>query len=225
MASTALIIGASRGLGLALAAEYRKRGWDVIATVRAPSDGLDALAAGDDGITIETLDTTDAEGLAALAERLVGRTIDLLFVNAGVSIATETPVGNVAEEDFTRIMLVNAFAPLRIIDRLIDRVAANGTVAVMSSGLGSIGGSNGGWEIYRMSKAALNMGLKSLAHRQADGRTYLCVAPGWVRTDMGGPQATLSIDQSIPRIVDTVAAHAGRGGTAFVDYTDRELPW
>lgn len=225
MASTALIIGASRGLGLALAAEHRRRGWTVIATVRDGASGLDALAADDDGVEVATLDTTDEAGLTALAEQLSGRTIDLLFVNAGISIAAGTPVGAVSEADFGRIMLVNAYAPLRAVDRLIDRVAADGTVAVMSSGLGSIGRNDGSWEIYRMSKAALNMGLKSLALRRADGRTYLCVDPGWVRTDMGGPQATLAIEESIPRIVDMLAARAGRGGIAFVDYTGGELPW
>jgi NAD(P)-dependent dehydrogenase (short-subunit alcohol dehydrogenase family) len=215
MASTALIIGASRGLGLALAEEYRRRGWNVIGTVRNDvHTGLHMLAAEDDGVEVATLDTTDEAGIAALAERLARRTIDLLFVNAGISIAQETPIGELTDADFTHMMLVNALAPLRIVDRLIDLVAPNGTAAVMSSGLASISGSNGGWEVYRMTKAALNMGMKSLALRHAGGRTFLCIAPGWVRTDMGGPGATFGIDESIPRVVDTVTAYSGRGGDA-----------
>lgn len=221
MASTALIVGASRGLGLALAQEYAGRGWNVIGTVRG--SGRDALAAC--GAEVETLDTTDEAGLDALAARLAGRTIDLLFVNAGILLAQETPLGEVAEADFTRIMLVNAYAPIRAVDRLIGRVAPEGTVAVMSSGLGSIAGSNGGWEIYRMSKAALNMGLTSLAARMQDARTYLCVTPGWVKTDMGGPQAMLEIGQSVPRIVDMIGKRSGSGGVAFVNYDDKDVAW
>ncbi len=221
MASTALIVGASRGLGLALAQEYRKRGWTVIGTVR--DKGRDALAAC--GVEVETLDTTDAAGVDALAARLAGRTIDLLFVNAGISLAERTPLGEVAEADFTRIMLVNAYAPIRAVDRLVRLVAPEGTVAVMSSGLGSIAGSNGWWEIYRMSKAALNMGLKSLAARQAGRRTYLCVTPGWVKTDMGGPRAMLEIGQSVPRIADMTERRAGSGGVSFVNYDNSDVAW
>ena len=221
MASTILIVGASRGLGLAMAQEYARRGWAVIGTVR--DAGREALGAV--GAEVETLDTTDEAAVDALATRLAGRTIDLLFVNAGISIAQEKPLGEVSEADFGRIMLVNAYAPIRAVDRLIHLVAPTGTVAVMSSGLGSIARSNGSWEIYRMSKAALNMGLKTLSVRMADARTYLCVTPGWVKTDMGGPGAMLEIEQSIPHLVDMTETRAGSGGIAFVNYDNEEFPW
>jgi NAD(P)-dependent dehydrogenase (short-subunit alcohol dehydrogenase family) len=228
MASTALIIGASRGLGLGLAAEYLQRGWNVIGTVRDGTGrtGLhDLLDSAKARLEIETLDMNDEAQVDALNARLEGRPLDLLFVNAGIALASETPIGEVAESDFTQIMRTNAFAPLRIVDRMVDRVTADGTVAVMSSELGSIVGSGGGYEIYRMSKAALNMGLKSLAVRRVDTRTYLCVSPGWVRTDMGGPQAALDVSQSVQRIADLIAQRAGTGGTAFVSYDGRVVAW
>jgi NAD(P)-dependent dehydrogenase (short-subunit alcohol dehydrogenase family) len=227
MTSTALIVGASRGLGLGLAGEYLGRGWNVIGTVRgAGHTGLHDLRSGrEDSLVIETLEMNDEAQVDALAARRAGRKLDLLFVNAGVAIASETPVGEVAEADFLEIMRTNAYAPLRIIDRLIDHVSADGTVAVMSSELGSIAGSSGGYEIYRMSKAALNMGLKTLAARRADTRTYLCISPGWVRTDMGGSQAALDVSDSVPRIADLIAKRAGKGGTAFVSYEGREVAW
>jgi NAD(P)-dependent dehydrogenase (short-subunit alcohol dehydrogenase family) len=96
----------------------------------------------------------------------------------------------------------------------------------MSSSLGSITlNDSGGFEAYRTSKAALDMGLKSILARRRDRRTWLCVDPGWVRTDMGGPNATLTIDQSIPSLVDMLEARRGSGGIAFVNYANREHPW
>jgi NAD(P)-dependent dehydrogenase (short-subunit alcohol dehydrogenase family) len=226
MTSTALIVGASRGLGLGLAQEYLGRGWNVIATVRGTSGtALHDLRSGNQRLEIETLEMNDESQVEALSAKLAGRKLDLLFVNAGVAIASETPVGEVAAADFVEIMRTNAYAPLRIVDRLIDHVSDDGTVAVMSSELGSIAGSSGGYEIYRMSKAALNMGLKTLAGRRADTRTYLCVSPGWVRTDMGGSQAALDVSDSVPRVADLVDKRAGKGGIAFVSYEGREIAW
>jgi NAD(P)-dependent dehydrogenase (short-subunit alcohol dehydrogenase family) len=221
-----LIFGASRGLGKALAAEHLKRGWDVIATVRAADALGDLSSTWGDQIEVEILDVTDFAAVDALRDRLAGRTIDRLFVNAGIA-GRMAPVGEVDPGEFSQLMLVNAFAPVRIVDRFVDLVPAGGTVAVMSSGLGSIAeNSSGGFDDYRMSKAALNMGLRSIAERRAgDGRTYLAIAPGWVKTDMGGPQATLTVDQSIPRVVDVLDRRTGAGGAAFVDYQDREISW
>ena len=223
---TALIIGASRGLGRALAEEHLKRGWAVIATVRDATALNDLAAVHGDALRVETLDTVDWAGIDALRERLADTILDLLFVNAGISGPVTLPIGAVEPDAFTELMLVNALAPLRIIDRLADSLAPDGTAAVMTSGLGSITNNNGGWEAYRMSKAALNMGFVSLAQRRRTGRqAWLTVAPGWVRTDMGGPGATLSIDQSIPGIADLLERRHGSGTTAYVNYEGRELPW
>ena len=107
-----------------------------------------------------------------------------------------------------------------------DLVAQDGTIAVMSSGLGSIAqNQNAHYEAYRTSKAALNMGLASIAARRGETRTWLAVDPGWVRTDMGGPDATLSIEESIPNLVTMLERRAGKGGLGFVSYQDRDLPW
>ena len=97
----------------------------------------------------------------------------------------------------------------------------------MSSGQGSVTNNvNGNYEVYRGSKAALNMFMRSYAARRAsDGRTLLLLAPGWVRTDMGGPDARLSVEESIPNLVDTIEAHTGRAGLHYVDYLGRVVPW
>ena len=219
----ALIFGASRGLGRALVSEHLKRGWHVIATVRGES-ALHDLAS--DALTVEILDTTDWAAVDTWRDRLGSRPLDLLFVNAAIAGPSTVPIGEVTSDAFTEMMLVNVLAPLRIADRYADLVAADGTIAVMSSSLGSIAlNDNAGWEAYRTSKAALDMGLRSIAARRRDKRTWLAVDPGWVRTDMGGPNATLTIDQSIPSLADMLETRRRSGGVAFVNYKNDEHPW
>ena len=220
---TALIFGASRGLGRALVEEHLKRGWSVIATVR---DGKALADIAGDALTVETVDTTDWAAIDALRDRLKDRPLDLLFVSAAVLGPSEGPIGEVEAGRYAELMAVNVLAPLRIVDRYLDLVRADGTVAVMSSGLGSITlNDSGGYEAYRTSKAALDMGFRSIHARRKDRRTWLAVDPGWVRTDMGGPDANLAIDQSIPRLTDMLEARRGSGGVAFVTYANEELPW
>ena len=226
---TALIIGASRGLGLALAAEYLKRSWHVIATVRdSRHTALHDLGPSSDGrLEIESVDINMRDQVTSLRSRLRDRRIDLLFVNAGIAIDPDASIGEVATEDFVSVMVTNALSPMRAIESLQDLVPASGTIVAMSSDLGSVGGNiDGGWEAYRASKAALNTLMRSFAARhRGDPRPLLLIAPGWVRTDMGGADAELSVEQSIPRVVDTVAAQAGRAGLQYLDYRGKTVPW
>jgi NAD(P)-dependent dehydrogenase (short-subunit alcohol dehydrogenase family) len=220
---TALIVGASRGLGRALAEEHLKRGWQVIATVRDKAALADIAS---DALIVEMLDTTDWAGIDALKARLSGRTLDLLYVSAAIIGPSTVPIGEADPDAFAEMMLTNVLAPLRIADRYADLVSPKGTIALMSSSLGSIGLNDaGGYEAYRTSKAALDMGIRSLQARHKDERTWLAVDPGWVQTDMGGPTATLTIDQSIPSLVDMLDKRQGSGGIAFVTYANEALPW
>jgi NAD(P)-dependent dehydrogenase (short-subunit alcohol dehydrogenase family) len=226
---TALIIGASRGLGYALAAEYLARGWQVTATVRgAGRTGLHDLARSSAGrLVVETVDITVPEQVAALHERLAQTTFDLLFVNAGVTNGPEETVADVSTDTFVRLMVTNALSPMRGVEILQDLVAPNGTIAVMSSGQGSVANNDkGGFEVYRASKSALNQLMRSFAARHADDpHTLLLMAPGWVQTDLGGPAARLTIGQSIPGVVDTIEAQAGQGGLQYLDYQGQTVRW
>lgn len=116
---------------------------------------------------------------------------------------------------------------MRVIEGLQDLVFPNGTIGIMSSGQGSIANNvNGNYEVYRGSKAALNMFMRSFAARHAnDRRTLLLMAPGWVRTEMGGPHARLSIEESIPNLADTMEAQSGKAGLQYLDYLGRQIPW
>lgn len=226
---TALIVGASRGLGLALAESYIDRGWSVVATVRgtARTELHDLKAKRGDALEIETVDIVEKDQIAALHDRLRGRTFDLLFVNAGVANDPDETIGEVSTDEFIRVMVTNALSPKRVIETLGELVAPAGTIGVMSSGLGSVADNeSGGWEVYRGSKAALNTFMRSYAARHRnDGRSLVIIAPGWVRTDMGGPHAALRIDESIPRVVDTITAQAGKPGLRYLDYQGRTVRW
>ena len=226
---SALIIGASRGLGYALAAEYLARGWQVTATVRgAGRTGLHDLAGSCDGrLAVERVDITVPDEVAALHERLAQTSFDLLFVNAGVTNGPEETVADVPTETFVRLMVTNALSPMRVVETLQDLVAPDGTIAVMSSGQGSVTNNDrGGFEVYRASKSALNQLMRSFAARHADDpHTLLLMAPGWVQTDLGGPGARLTVGQSIPGVVDTIEAQAAKGGLQFLDYQGQTVPW
>ena len=222
-----LLIGASRGLGYAIAEEYLERGTRVVATVRGrPRTALHDLQVSVGGqLEIEHVDINAPEEVQSLRQRLGSRTFDLLFVNAGVGVA-ET-VGQVSTDEFTRVMVTNALSPMRVIETLGDVVPPDGTIAIMSSGQGSIANNhNGGFEVYRASKSALNQLMRSYAARHNDDpRTLLLLAPGWVRTDLGGPNARLSIDESIPNLVRTVDAQRSRPGLQYLDYQGDTVAW
>jgi NAD(P)-dependent dehydrogenase (short-subunit alcohol dehydrogenase family) len=224
-----LLFGASRGLGLALAEEYLKRGWRVVATARkASGTALHALAAKADGrLAIEIVDITDAAKLADLHGRIESDRFDLLFVNAGVKNDDRETIGDVSTEEFTRVMVTNALSPMRIVEAFQDLVPPTGAIAIMSSGQGSVSNNEtGGYEVYRASKAALNTLMRSFAARhRADPRTLLLLAPGWVRTDLGGPEARLGVQDSIPNLVKIIQAQAGKGGLQYLDYLGRIVPW
>ncbi len=229
-APTILIIGASRGLGQATAAEFLKRGWNVIGTVRAGTrTKLHELAeAHEGGIEIETLDINEPEQIAALRHRLSGRTLDIVSVNAGTTTHDEhVRIGDVTADEFMRVMTTNALGPMRVIEALQDIVPAEGLLGIMSSGQGSITNNETGMrELYRGSKAALNMFMRSFAARQAGtSRAMVLMAQGWIRTDLGGPDAPFSIAESVPNLVDVLLSKLGTHGLQYLDRFGQAVPW
>ncbi|MGW4894732.1 SDR family NAD(P)-dependent oxidoreductase [Kitasatospora sp. NPDC004240] len=225
---TALVIGASRTLGLGLAAELLRRGWDVIGTVRGDRrTGLHDLADARGGrLTVESLEMTDPDQIAALRGRLAHRSLDLLFVNAAITRG-DLPIGEVPTDMFTEVMVTNALGPMRVVEVLGPLVAPAGTIGVMSSDQGSITlNTDGGQDLYRASKSALNQLMRCYAARHTAGtRTLLLMDPGWVRTELGGPEAELSVEESVPGVAETIERHEGRPGLHFVDHLGQVVPW
>ena len=227
---TVLLVGASRGLGKAMANEFVKKGWHVVGTVRdSGRTGLHDLAyAHADQVTIEPLDITKPNQIAGLRKRLSGSAFDMLFVNAGT--ANHDPAATIAEvstDEFVRVMLTNALGVMRAVEGFQDLVHPTGLIGVMSSGQGSIANNiKGGFEIYRGSKAALNQFMRSYAARHADDqRAMVLMAPGWIRTELGGPNAPFSVEETIPQVVDTLVAQQGTPGLRFIDRHGETVPW
>jgi NAD(P)-dependent dehydrogenase (short-subunit alcohol dehydrogenase family) len=223
-----LIVGASRGLGVAIAKQYLDDGGHVVATVRGTRrTPLHDLQTSYAELEIETADVTSPDDVSNLRSRLATRRFDLLFHNAGIANGSHDTSTATSTEDFIRVMVTNALSPMRVIDTLKDLVTPDGTIAIMSSGQGSItNNERGGFEVYRASKSALNQLMRSYAARnQDDTRTLLLMAPGWVKTALGGPDAKLTIDESIPNLVATVDAQRGHGGLQFLDYRGKTVAW
>jgi NAD(P)-dependent dehydrogenase (short-subunit alcohol dehydrogenase family) len=215
---TAPLLGASRGLGLGLAEEYLSRGWRVIATARADAAKLEALEQSAKGrLRIERIDIADTTGVAALSEQLDGEALDLLFIVAGISGSVPRPLHEVSADEAARVYLINAYYPIAAAQACADLLKGDGTVAFMWSRLGS-------WEAYRASKAALNIGARSFFHRHPR-HAVLSIAPGWVRTGMGGPSATFDVETSCRNVANAIAKHAGNPGHRFVNYDGTELAW
>ena len=229
-APVALLAGASRGLGLALGAELAKRGWAVIGTVRgAGATPLHDLAERyPDQVMIETVDVDAPAEIQALRGRLSGQRLDILFVNAGTTTRDEhVPVGVVATDEFMRVMTTNVLGPMRVIEAFADLVPADGLIGAMSSGQGSVADNERGLrEVYRASKAALNMSMRSFAARQpAPRRAMVLLAPGWIRTQLGGPDAPYTVEESAPRLVELLLVKRCRSGLEYLDRDGRPVAW
>lgn len=216
-----VITGANRGIGLELARQLGARGDDVIAACRAASEELRAT----DAEIVEGVDVTEADGVARLAESLAGRSIDWLVNNAGL-LTSES----LEDLDFDRIrrqMEVNAFGPLRVTAGLRHLLGGGAKVAIITSRMGSIeDNTSGGRYGYRMSKAAVNMAGRSLAHDLApNGISVIILHPGFVRTDMTGHQGMVDPAESaaglIARIDELTPATSG----TFRHANGEDLPW
>jgi NAD(P)-dependent dehydrogenase (short-subunit alcohol dehydrogenase family) len=226
----ALVVGATRGIGLGVTKEFLRHGWDVIATARDPAKAaaLHELEAAHPGrVSIAQLDMNDPASLDGLAGKIGGRTLDAVLVNAGVSGPDHRSANEATTEEIGALMFTNAIAPIRLARSTMTKIRpGSGVLAFTSSVMGSVAQNPGGHELYRASKAALNS-LTAGLWGELRGRklTMLSLHPGWVRTDMGGSSAAVSVEDSAAGIVKVIEQQAGAHKHRFVDYTGRELPW
>jgi NAD(P)-dependent dehydrogenase (short-subunit alcohol dehydrogenase family) len=225
--STVLITGAARGLGLEFVKQYAAKGWKVHACARTP----DALKGVTGDIHPHRLEVTDYKAVHALAKELAGEAIDVLICNAGVGgeggQGAQT-LGSFDPAAWRHTFEVNTFAPLMMAEAFADHVARSKErkLIAITSILGSLTNNNGGRYAYRASKAALNMEWSCLA-KDLTSKGVLCVVlhPGWVQTDMGGSNAALTIDQSVPPMVKTISALKPSDNGRYIQYDGTELPW
>lgn len=219
---TALIVGASRGLGHELARQYRRDGWRVIATARRQPD---CAALGALGIEAHELDITNVDSIAALGWRLDDEKIDCAWLVAGLYGPAHAGFPTGAE--FDAVMHTNVLGAMRVIPIIAPLLASShGKLAVISSRMGSIGERRSTEaSLYRASKAALNSVLKDASILHAGHITCVAMHPGWVQTDMGGQQATLTPEQSVSALRATLATLDPQANGQFLNLDGAPIAW
>ena len=229
---SALITGANRGLGLEFARQYLADGWRVYAACRDPESASELHRLADenrDTLRILALDVTDPASIDAAATALDGQAIDLLLNNAGIIGPRGQTIGNIDYDAWKDVLDVNTLGSMRVSEAFVEHVARSDRklIVTLTSGMGSIADNmSGGSILYRSSKAAVNMVMRSLAIDLAPrGITCVVINPGWVRTDMGGPNATLEAAESIGRMRRIIAALGPEQSGKFLNHTGREYPW
>jgi NAD(P)-dependent dehydrogenase (short-subunit alcohol dehydrogenase family) len=225
---TCLITGANRGLGLEFAKQYAADDWKVIATCRRP-DEAEALGSLEGSIQIYPLDVTDFARVEQLARKLSGEAIDLLINNAGLygpRVVTHNAVDYAA---WCEVLRANTMAPLKVSAAFLDHLAKGRQrkIVTMSSKMGSMSDNTSGrGYIYRSSKAAVNAVMKSLSLDLQDQDFIVVVLnPGWVRTDMGGPGASIDAFESVAGMRDVINNLRIEDSGRFLHYDGTEISW
>lgn len=226
-----VVTGANRGIGLELARRYLERGDQVEAAVRRPdaAEALGALAGPAGGrLRIHACDVSDDASVRAFAAGLGEVAVDLLINNAGVG-GRRQRLGSLDFEDIARTIGTNALGPLRVTEALLPHLRRGSArkIVHVTSGMGSIAdNTSGGSHGYRMSKAALNMACRSMAvDLRGEGFTAIVVNPGWVKTDMGGPQATTPVEESARLMIELFDRIGPDQTGTFFDYRGHTWPW
>jgi len=232
MTATVLITGCGRGIGLELAYQYARDGWQVHACARdlERAEALRALAAGyPDQVSLHALDITRDGQITALNRVLGDTVLDLLINNAGCYGPHGVQFTHLDREIWRQVLEVNTLSPLMLTQTLLPRVAAGSmrTIAFLSSKVGSIADNrSGGSYYYRSSKTALNQAVKSLAvDYHGSGLKFVTLHPGWVQTDMGGPNALISAEESVTGLRQVIASLTPEQSGHFLNYDGNEIPW
>ncbi len=221
---TVLITGANRGLGLEFARQYAADSWTVIGTARRPEQAEDLSAL---DVEVLQLDVTDRDSIAALAAALDGRPIDMLINNAGI-FPRVSEIDNVDADDYLQTLAVNTLGPVLVTQAVMPNLRDGELKQVVNitSGLASIERNSGGYYGYRESKAALNMFTATLAAELGDdGFICLAIHPGWVRTDMGGADATLSPEESVTGMRAVIGELTPEHNGRYFGFDGSEVAW
>lgn len=230
---TTLITGANRGIGLEFSKQFVADGWRVFACSRNPekSDELNKLAVMyPDQITVHTLDVADHEQIKRLAQNLANKSIDILINNAGVYPGPKgSSFGEINYDAMTQAFIINTMAPLRMAEEFADHIKRGNQkiIVTITSKMGSVAdNSRGGSYIYRSSKSAVNMVMKSLSiDLRSIGIIAVLLHPGWVRTDMGGPNGLISTKQSVSGMRNVISQISLADSGKFFAYDGQIIPW
>jgi NAD(P)-dependent dehydrogenase (short-subunit alcohol dehydrogenase family) len=225
MGRTYVVTGANRGIGLEFARQLAGRGDRVVATARRPEEAAELAAL---PVRVEALDLAASASVEAFGERLAGEAVDVLLHNAAVGV--EGPaLAALRTEDVELSFRVNATGVVELTRVLLPNLRAGQArqILALTSGLGSVSrNDSGGWYAYRASKAALNQLVRTMAHElSVEGFTCLVISPGWVRTEMGGPEAPLTAEESVSAMLRVFDRLTPADTNKFLDQRGRAVPW
>ncbi len=236
-----LITGANRGLGLEFCRQYLADGWDVHACCRNPESAADLIAAGAEGsgaLHLHRMDIGDEAQVSAVAQELAGTPLDMLINNAGIADGyghgvyegkDDLDLRNYDFDFWEEMMRINTVAPIKVISAFLDNIRAGEQkkIASLSSGLGSI--TNLAWAGkygYCSSKAGLNMACKGVSEwLKEEGIVVIAISPGWTRTEMGGPDAVNSVEDSVSGMRKVLGGLTMAETGRFWNFDGAELPW
>lgn len=232
MSKSILITGCSRGLGLQMVKQSAKNGWRVYACCRHPgqADELVKVASMTPGqVSVHVLDIADTAQIQALAYELRNASIDWLINNAGVYGSENQQFGNTDETDWLKTFQINTIGPMKLAEAFISHLEAGNDkkMATLSSKMASMDdNSSGGTYIYRSSKAALNSVIKSMSiDLKPKGIISLAMHPGWVKTDMGGPNGEIDAPESVNRMFDIIEKASMNETGFFYDIDGSVIAW
>ena len=227
--TTILVTGANRGIGLEFVRQYASDGAEIIACCRKPAAATELNALAKAGkVRVMALDVGEASSAAALAQALRGEAIDILINNAGVFGPKERSDSERYYEEFARTFRTNSIGPLIVSQALRDNLALSHDkkLVVLTSKMGSISDSSGGSLAYRASKAAVNMIMHGLDREwAADGILVAILHPGWVKTEMGGPGALITPQESVRGLRARIAELRPQTSGHYLDYRGKEIAW
>ncbi|GAL32246.1 short-chain dehydrogenase/reductase SDR [Vibrio maritimus] len=229
--ATVLVTGANRGLGLEFVRQYANKGWTVLAACRSPEQAteLNALATDNEFIELLRLDVTNESDINRLSETLQGRAIDHLMLNAGVLGDDCATLGQMTQAKWLQVLSVNTVAPALLIQALSENVAASEhkTIIGISTRVASLSdNSSGNMYSYRASKVALNQILVSAAKNlESQGVKTLAIHPGWIQTDMGGENATFTVEESALGIISVAESLTLEQSGTFRVFDGASIEW
>ncbi len=230
--SSVLITSASRGIGLEFVRQYAADGWHVFAACRDPAaaNKLQSIAKASGGrVEVLAMDVTDGKAVHSAAARLRDLSLDLLINSAGIMGKPKQDLGEMDYASWAQVLDVNTMGPLRVTEAFVEQVGRSErkTIVTITSGMGSLAdNSSGGWIAYRSSKAGVNMVMRTVA-LDLKSRGIICVLlnPGWVKTDMGGPNANITAEQSVSNMRRVIEKLKPADTGKFFHHDGSEFPW
>ncbi|VAW52190.1 Short-chain dehydrogenase [hydrothermal vent metagenome] len=227
-----LITGANRGIGLEMVKYAMQQGWRVFACCRNPhnAESLFNIAKLSNGqISVHIADMLELSTLQALSYELRNDAIDILINNAGIYGSDKNTFGAVSVDSWLQVFQVNTIAPLKLVEAFFEQLfmGKQKLIACMSSKMGSMADNGyGSCYIYRSSKAALNSVVKSLSIDLKDkGIITVALHPGWVKTEMGGPNAEITTSECVEQIFNNLSTLTINDSGRFIDIDGSDIPW